>query len=49
MKALAIHTSDDGSQLAVTFECETWEQAQETAEKHGLALQGAASKDHDDD
>lgn len=44
MKALAVHTSDDGeSQLTVTFECETWEQAQELAEKHGLALQGAAS------
>lgn len=50
MKVLAVHTSDDGdSHLAVTFECESWEQAEEMCERHGLALQGAKEEASNDE
>lgn len=47
MKILCTHTNDEGDILALSFECETWEQAEYQCERHGLALQGAAEEADD--
>lgn len=50
MKVLGVLTSEDGDHhLAISFEVDTWAQAEEQSTRFNIALQGAQGEETPDD